>query len=168
MCPDGSQAFRKNSKDRAGKTGFQELNPIIDKYKDKTGVLIPVLHEVQNKLGYLSPEVQEYVADRLNIPVSKVHGVVSFYSFFSTTPNGDHTIGVCMGTACYAKGAEDILNEIKDELDVDHGETSDDGKFTLTTKRCLGCCSEAPVVMIDDTVHGNLSREDVSDVLNQY
>ncbi|MFO7941862.1 MAG: NAD(P)H-dependent oxidoreductase subunit E [Bacillota bacterium] len=144
------------------------LDPIIEKYQDVPGNLIPVLHEIQNAVGYLPPDVQSYVSRQLKVPLSTVHGVVTFYSFFSPAPRGEHTIGVCMGTACYVRGAEEILEELKEDLEVDLGETSADGKFTLTITRCLGTCSLAPVVMVDDRVYGKLSPGELSRVLANY
>ncbi|MFP4201006.1 MAG: NAD(P)H-dependent oxidoreductase subunit E [Bacillota bacterium] len=145
-----------------------KLDPIIEKYRDVPGNLIPVLHEIQNAVGYLPPEVQSYVSRQLKVPLSTVHGVVTFYSFFSSTPRGEHTIGVCMGTACYVRGAEEILDKLKEDLEVDLGETSSDGKFTLTITRCLGTCSLAPVVMVDDRIYGKLSPGELSRVLANY
>ncbi len=150
------------------KESLCELDPIIEKFRDKQGNLIPVLHEIQEKVGYLPKDVQEYVAKELGVPFSQVYGVVTFYSFFSTEPKGDHTIGVCMGTACYVKGAEDIIEKIKEELDVDLGQTSKDGKFTMTITRCLGTCSLAPVIMIDDKVYGKVTAAKIPEILESY
>ncbi|MBS3811454.1 MAG: NADH-quinone oxidoreductase subunit NuoE [Halanaerobiales bacterium] len=147
---------------------LNSLDPIIDKFIDKRGNLIPILNEVQQKIGYLPIEVQEYVSEKLNIPMSKIYGVVSFYSFFQINPSGEHTIGLCMGTACYVKGAEGIMEKLKSYLDVDIGETSQDGKFTLTLTRCLGTCSLAPVMMIDDDVHGSLVPDEIPKILDEY
>lgn len=151
-----------------GRESLHELDPIIEKYKNKPGNLIPVLHEVQKKVGYLPQYVQEYVSEKLKIPFSQVYGVVTFYSFFSTEPKGDHTIGVCMGTACYVKGAENILDKLKEELNVDIGETSEDGRFTMTITRCLGTCSMAPVIMIDDKVYGEVTTAKIPEILEKY
>ncbi|HKL67909.1 MAG TPA: NADH-quinone oxidoreductase subunit NuoE, partial [Bacteroidales bacterium] len=148
---------------------FKELEPIINRYRNTPGNLIPVLHEVQDLVGYLPFDVQDYVARELGISLSKVYGVVTFYSFFSIMPKGDHTIGVCMGTACYVKGAEDIVAKVKNELRVDEvGDTSDDKRFTLTITRCLGTCSMAPVMMIDDKVYGKLTPESIPEILEKY
>jgi len=144
---------------------FPELEAIIEKYRGKPGNLIPVLNEVQKKVGYLPLDIQEYISRELHIPLSRIYGVISFYSMFSTTPRGKHTIGVCMGTACYVKGAEEVLNKIKQELEVEIGETSADGKFTLTITRCLGTCSMAPVIMIDEQVYGGVTPAKVPEIL---
>lgn len=150
------------------KFDFQELAPIIAKYRGKPGNLIPVLHEVQKKVGYLPLEVQQYVARELNVPLSKIYGVVTFYSFFSTTPKGKHTIGVCLGTACYVKGADKVLAKVKEELGIDVGGTSADGRFSLALTRCVGACSMAPVLMIDDKVYGQLTPEQIPEILAKY
>lgn len=144
------------------------LDHIFEKYEGKNGNLIPVLHEIQEEVGYLPVEVQRYVSEKLGVAMSKIYGVISFYSFFTTEPKGEHTIGVCMGTACYVKGAEDILNRLKEELNIETGQTTADNKFTMTLTRCLGTCSMAPVIMIDDQVHGNLRAAKVPEIINKY
>ncbi|MFN2364145.1 MAG: NADH-quinone oxidoreductase subunit NuoE [Halarsenatibacteraceae bacterium] len=147
---------------------FKELEPIIEKYQSKRGSLIPILHEIQKKVGYLPEDIQKYVAEKLNLPLSKISGVISFYSFFSTEPQGDHILGVCLGTACYVKGAEELVAKIKKELNVEEGGTSSDGKFTLSVTRCVGTCSLAPVLMVDDKVYGNLKEDDIPKILSEY
>ncbi len=147
---------------------LRDILPIIENYKDESGSLIPILHEVQKKIGYIPKDVQEFIAEELKMPFSQVFSVVTFYSFFTMEPKGDHTISVCTGTACYVKGADDLLEELKDELEVEEGETSGDRKFTLTTSRCVGACSKAPVMMIDDKVYGKVKPEEVSEILDRY
>lgn len=147
---------------------LREILPIIENYKDESGSPIPILHEVQKKIGYIPKDVQEFIAEELKIPFSQVFSVVTFYSFFTMEPKGDHTISVCTGTACYVKGADELLEELKDELDVEEGETSGDRKFTLTTSRCVGACSKAPVMMIDDKVYGKVESEEISEILDKY
>ncbi len=147
---------------------FSGLDRIIEKYSDQPGKLIPVLHEVQEEIGYLSLAVQQYLAERLKLPLSKIYGVVSFYSFFNTEPRGQHIIGVCMGTACYVKGAGKILEKLKNELAIEMGQTSADQRFTLTITRCLGTCSMAPVLMIDDQLYGKVKTTEVAGILNRY
>ncbi len=147
---------------------LDELKPIIEKYRDRRGALVPVLHEAQQKLGYLPHRAQEFVSEHMNIPLSEIYGVVTFYSFFSTTPKGDHTIGVCTGTACYVKGADALLDTIYEHLDIELGETSSDQRFTLTQTRCVAACSLAPVLMIDENVYGNLTAEDIPEILDRY
>ncbi|HKL76277.1 MAG TPA: NADH-quinone oxidoreductase subunit NuoE [Halanaerobiales bacterium] len=147
---------------------LEELDPIIEKHKEKKGNLIPVLNDIQKKIGYLPLEVQKHVSKKLEIPMSEIYGVISFYSIFNTEPKGEHTIGICMGTACYVKGAEDIMEKLENELEIEVGETSDDDKFTMTVTRCLGTCSMAPVIMIDDKVYGEVTPEKVPEILENY
>src|SRR6056297_1357672 len=147
---------------------LEELDPIIEKHSEKKGNLIPVLNDIQKKIGYLPLEVQKHVSKKLEIPMSEIYGVISFYSIFNTEPKGEHTIGICMGTACYVKGAEDIMEKLENELEIEVGETSDDDKFTMTVTRCLGTCSMAPVIMIDDKVYGEVTPEKVPEILENY
>ena len=154
----------------AGETDprYAQLEQLIQEYQGKPGALIPVLHKAQEIFGYLPEAVQVKVAQGLDIPLSEVYGVITFYSLFSTKPRGKHTIGVCMGTACYVKGAAQILEKLQKELKVKIGETTDDGIFTLTMTRCLGACGLAPVITIGDDVYGRLVPEKVAEVLNNY
>ncbi len=137
-------------------------------FRNQEGELINVLHQVQHKLGYLPAEVQELIARELNISAAKVYGVVTFYSFFTMKPQGEHPISVCMGTACYVRGAEQVLDEFKRQLKIEVGETTADGKFSLSALRCVGACGLAPVVMIGDKVHGRISPADVKNILSEY
>ena len=126
------------------------------------------MHKTQDYLGYLPAEVQELIAEQLHIPTAKVYGVVSFYSFFSMTPKGKHPISVCMGTACYVRGAEKVLDAFKKELNLEVGETTPDGMFSLTCLRCVGACGLAPVAMVGDKVYGRLAPAAVKDIVNEY
>ena len=146
----------------------EQLEEIIAKYKDTPGALIPVLHEAQELYGYLPFEVQKIIADGLDIPVAKVYGVVTFYSQFSLTPKGKYRISVCLGTACYVKGAAEILDKLKERLSIDVGECTDDGLFSLDSCRCIGACSLAPVVTINEEVYGKLVPEDIDGIINKY
>ncbi|MDO4485438.1 MAG: NADH-quinone oxidoreductase subunit NuoE [Bacillota bacterium] len=146
----------------------KKLDAIIEKYKDTDGALIPVLHEAQDVYGYLPLEVQRTIAEKLNIPLAEVYGVVSFYTQFSINPKGKYKINVCMGTACYVKGANDILDKFKTRLSIDVGECTDDQKFSLDACRCIGACGLAPVVTINDEVYGKLTADDVDDILDKY
>lgn len=146
----------------------EQLEEIIVKYKDTPGALIPVLHEAQELYGYLPFEVQKIIADGLDIPVAKVYGVVTFYSQFSLTPKGKYRISVCLGTACYVKGAAEILDKLKERLSIDVGECTDDGLFSLDSCRCIGACSLAPVVTINEEVYGNLVPEDIDGIIDKY
>lgn len=145
-----------------------KLSAIINKYRYKPGSLIPVLQEAQELVGYLPPVVQRHIAKGLNIPVSLVHGVVSFYSFFTMKPKGKHNIRVCLGTACYVKGAEEIVKKFSDGLKVDVGGITADKKFSLETVRCLGACGLAPVVVIDKDTHGSVNPVKTLELLNEY
>lgn len=147
---------------------YQQLEKLIEENKTKPGALIPVLHQAQQLFGYLPEDVQILVAEGLEIPLSEVYGVITFYSLFSTKPRGKHTIGVCMGTACYVKGSANILETLRNELGVEVEDTSDDGLFTLTITRCLGACGLAPVITIGEDVYGRLTTDKIPDILNKY
>ena len=146
----------------------QELKDICKSFNNDPGELINVLHQAQQLFGYLPAEVQEIVADEMNVSVAHVYGVVTFYSFFSMLPKGKHPVSVCMGTACYVRGAEKVLDEFKRRLDVKVGETTPDGKFSLSCLRCVGACGLAPVVTIGERVYGRVSPEDVKKILDEY
>ncbi len=147
---------------------LNRLNRILKDYSDAPGPLVQVLHRAQEVYGYLPADVQLRIADRLEIPRSTVHGVVSFYSFFRTEPRGEHMISICTGTACHVKGAERIVDMIQEALGILPGETSEDGRFTLQDVRCIGACGLAPVMMIDEDVYGKLDRKKVEATLDLY
>jgi NADP-reducing hydrogenase subunit HndA len=153
------------------KLSEQTINIIKDACKEfgnKEGELINVLHTVQGKLGYLPAEVQEIVAAELKMSVAKVYGVVSFYSFFTMTPNGEHPISICMGTACYVRGAEQVLAELRHRLNIEVGQTTPDGKFSLSSLRCVGACGLAPVVLVGEKVYGRVSPQQVKEIIEEY
>ena len=147
---------------------YQKLDKTIEQYKGQVGALIQVLHKAQGIFGYLPKEVQVYIADKMDVPVTEVYGVVTFYAFFSMTPKGKHTIGICMGTACYVKGAGTLLDSLKAKLKVDVGGTTEDGLFTLEVLRCIGACGLAPAIMIGDDVYGRLTSDKLDDMLAKY
>ncbi|HEX2952460.1 MAG TPA: NAD(P)H-dependent oxidoreductase subunit E [Bacillota bacterium] len=147
---------------------FQELDRIIAKYKEKPGALIPVLHEAQMLFGYLPESVQIRVAEGLNVPLSEVYGVITFYSLFTLKPRGKHTIGICLGTACYVKGAPAVVEAVQKTLNVKTDDTTDDGLFSLTITRCVGACGLAPVMTIGEDVYGRLTADKVPEVLAKY
>jgi len=147
---------------------WEEVDKIIEKYKDKQGSLIPVLEECQNVCEYLPMEVQKRVSKGLNIPGSTIYGVVTFYSFFTMVPKGRHTIKICLGTACYVRGGRANAEAIQDELGIDIGETTSDLRFSLDSVRCLGACGLAPVMVVDEDIHGLLTKEKTLDVLEKY
>ncbi len=130
--------------------------------------LINVLHGCQQHFGYLPAEVQEVISSELGVPVAKIYGVVTFYSFFTMTPKGRHPISICMGTACYVRGAEKVLDEFKKELNLQVGQTSADGKFSLSSLRCVGACGLAPVVLVGDKTYGRVAPDDVKNILKEY
>jgi len=150
------------------KDKFEALQKTIDEYKGKEGPLMPILHKAQELFGFLPLEVQTYIADALDIPVTDIYGVATFYSQFSLKPSGRHSIGVCLGTACYVKGSQKILDELCKELNIKPGDTTDDGEFTLEATRCLGACGLAPVMMINDDVYGRLVPGDIKGILDKY
>jgi len=132
------------------------IDEIIDNGKSVPGGLMVVLNELQSKIGFISEPMQRYVAQKMGIPMSTVHGVVSFYSFFTTTPRGKHTIKFCMGTACYVGGIELLIEKANQILGVRPGQTTPDGNITLEICRCVGACSQAPVVVVDDEISGHV------------
>lgn len=146
----------------------QELQASIDKHKDKPGALILILHEAQEIYGYLPMEVQKTISQNLRMPLANVYGVVTFYTQFSLVPKGEYKISICMGTACYVKGAGEILEKLKDRLGIDAGACTADGKFSLDAARCIGACGLAPVLTVNDDVHGRLKADDVDAILAQY
>ena len=147
---------------------FRELEDFINNLSDKNGALIEVLHKAQGIFGYLPKEVQLFVAQKLDVPASKVFGVVSFYSYFTTEPRGEYVINVCMGTACFVRGSGNVLAEFEKQLSINNGQTTADGKFTIGSLRCVGACGLAPVVMVNDKVYGNVTVEDVKNILADY
>lgn len=145
-----------------------KLDEIIRRYRGKPGALIPVLQEAQDLVGYLPPVVQRHVARGLKVPVSEVHGVVSFYSFFTMKPKGKHNIRVCLGTACYVKGAEEIVKKLSEGLQIEVGGITTDRNFSLETVRCLGACGLAPVVVVDKDTYGSINPIKALDLLKDY
>lgn len=145
-----------------------ELNKILDDYIGKPGALIPVLQIAQSMFGYLPDASLKLISKRLDKPYSEVAGVVSFYSFFSTVPRGKYLVRVCLGTACYVRGGKEVLEALKNELNIDVGETTEDKIFSLDIGRCFGACGLAPVIMINDDVHQRVKPAKVYDILNTY
>ena len=146
----------------------RKLKDVIAKHKDMPGALLPVLQEAQGIYGYLPIEVQQMVADGLEISLSEVCGVASFYSQFSLAPKGEHRISVCVGTACYVKGADKILAAIEEKLGIKSGECTPDGLFSSDSCRCVGACGLAPVMMVDDEVYGKMTVDQVDKILDKY
>lgn len=147
---------------------YEELDKFISKHKKCRDSLIPVLHKAQEIFGYLPVEVQEHVARALDIPASEVMGVVTFYHYFTMQPRGRHTINVCLGTACYVRGAKKVLEALTKELGIGIGGTTEDKRFSMTTQRCFGACGLAPVIMINEDVHGRVTPKKINSILEQY
>jgi len=147
---------------------LDELKAVCKSFNNDKGELINVLHKAQGIFGYLPAEVQEVIARELNISVAHVYGVVSFYSFFTMLPKGEHPVSICLGTACYVRGAEKVIDEFKRLLNVNVGETTPDGKFSLACLRCVGACGLAPVVLVGEKVYGRVAPEGVKDIVAEY
>lgn len=141
---------------------------VIDLYKGKEGSLIQILHRAQEIYGFLPLEVQSFIADKLDMPLSEVSGVVTFYSFFSTKPRGQHTIRVCLGTACYVRGGKKLIESLQQKLGIEIGETTADGKFTFEVARCIGACGLAPAIMIDNVVYKQVTVNKLNSILSKY
>ncbi|MCL6628487.1 MAG: NAD(P)H-dependent oxidoreductase subunit E [Armatimonadetes bacterium] len=147
---------------------YRKLDEIIEKYKGERGVLIQVLHQAQEIFGWLPERVQIRIADGLGIPLSEVHGVVTFYSFFNTVPRGEHVIRVCMGTACYVRGGKQILEKLQKELDISTGGTTADRKFSLEINRCVGACGLAPVLTVGTDIYRRVKLDKVPEIIARY
>lgn len=150
------------------KDQIEKIQSFCDEFNNAHGELINVLHKTQSEFGYLPAEVQEVIADKMGMPVAKVYGVVTFYSFFTMIPKGEFPISICTGTACYVRGAENVLAEFKKQLDIEVGETSADGKFSLSCLRCVGACGLAPVVLVGDKTYGRVAPDDVKEIISEY
>ncbi len=149
----------------------KDLNKIKDicaSFNNEPKELINVLHKTQEHFGYLPAEVQEVIAQELKIAVAKVYGVVTFYSFFTMIPRGKYPVSICTGTACYVRGADNVLQEFKKQLGIEVGATSEDGKFSLNCLRCVGACGLAPVVLVGDKTYGRVAPDDVKGILDEY
>jgi len=147
---------------------FLQLDEVIRKNKGAKGAVMVTLQEAQGIFGYVPREVQTYIAEGLNVPLSEVYGVATFYAQFALEPVGRFVIGVCLGTACYVKGSKDILDKLAEVLDVKVGSTTPDARFTLKDTRCLGACGLAPVIMINDDVYGRLVPNDIPAIVEKY
>jgi len=147
---------------------IKTIQDICKSFGNKAGELINVLHKTQEAFGYLPTEVQQVVAKELNVSEAKVYGVVTFYAFFTMKPKGKYKISVCTGTACYVRGAEKVVDELKQELNIEVGQVTPDGKFSLDCLRCVGACGLAPVMLIGDKVYGRMDPKDVKEILESY
>lgn len=160
---DNGELLKEFSQEQVAK-----LQNIIDSYKGKPGGLIPVLEEAQVALEYIPISVQKKIAEGLNLSLAQVYGVVTFYSFFTMTPRGRHTVRVCLGTACYVRGGKNLAESLVREFGVEEGETTEDRRFTYETVRCLGACGLAPVIVVDDSVHGKVKTAKIKEILQKY
>lgn len=147
---------------------YSLLIDIIEEYEKKETNLIQVLHMAQAIFGFLPHKVQSFIAEKMDLPISKVSGVVTFYSFFSTKPKGEYTISVCLGTACYVRGGRKIIEKLKELLCIDVGETTKDLKFSLQIKRCIGACGLAPAMSINDKVYKRVNPNKIQQILKEY
>ena len=146
---------------------YKQLDEFIDGLPTKQGALITVLHEAQEIFGYLPAEVQNHVATKLDVPASKVYGVVTFYSFFTMTKKGRYRIAVCMGTACFVRGAGKILEKLENDLHLKAGTTSEDGMWSVDSVRCVGACGLAPLITVNGKFHGRLTDKDVPGIIEE-
>lgn len=146
----------------------EKLLAVIEKHRGEKGAMMPILQEAQEIYGYLPIEVLRIIAKETNTPIAEIYGIVSFYSQFSLNPKGEVAVSVCLGTACYVKGAGDILDRISTVLGIKSGETSADGKFSVEATRCIGACGLAPVITVNNDVYGRLEKKDVDDILKKY
>lgn len=147
----------------------QELiKEIVNRYKDEPTPLMMILEAIQNEYGYIPLKVQELLSELLNIPVSEIYGVVTFYSFFSLTPKGKYVIGVCLGTACYVKGSQRVMDKFSELLNIKPGQTTKDGLFTLDALRCIGACGIAPAISINGKVYPKVEESKVASIIQEY
>lgn len=146
----------------------KRIREICDSYSGETTPLMMILSDIQNEFGYIPIEVQEIVSEKTGIPVAEIFGVVTFYSFFSLTPKGKYVIGCCLGTACYVKGAQQVIDKFSELLNVKPGETTEDGLFTLDALRCIGACGIAPAVSINGKVYPKVSVDEVANIIQSY
>lgn len=153
---------------KINEAAVKQINEIIDRYIDEKTPLMMILSDIQKEYGYIPIEVQEIVSDRTGISVAEIYGVVTFYSFFSLKPKGKYIIGCCLGTACYVKGAQQIIDKFSEILKIGPGETTEDGLFTIDALRCIGACGIAPAVTINGTVYPKMTVDQVNGVVEQY
>jgi NADH:ubiquinone oxidoreductase subunit E len=147
---------------------YPKLQEIIKDHKGKPEDLIMVLHKAQNLFGYLPRKVQEMVAEGLNVSPNEVYGVITFYNFFSTVPQGRHSVKVCLATACYVRGSQEVLSKTEKELGIKVGGTTDDRRYSLDVVRCIGACGLAPAMLVDDDVYGRVKSTTIMNILEKY
>ena len=147
---------------------YKELAAFIQELPTKEGHLVTALHKAQHLFGYLPEEIQKFVAEQMNVPVVHVYGVVSFYTFFTQIPKGKHPISVCIGTACFVKGADKVVDALKKQLNVEVSEVTPDGKFSIDCLRCVGACALAPIVMVGEKVYGHVKADQIKDIIADF
>jgi len=147
---------------------YSKIDSIVDRKGAQTDSLIEILHAVQEEIGFLPQGVQEYIAEKLDVPAGAVEGVISFYSFFTTVPRGRHTVKACQGTACYVRGGKRVLEAVKKRCGCEVGETSDDMRYSVDVVRCVGACGLSPVVMVDDDIYERVKPTKVAEILSKY
>jgi NADP-reducing hydrogenase subunit HndA len=153
---------------RGTKEQEEKLLAVIEKYKDTMGKMMPILQEAQDIYGYLPIEVQQIIARETGVSLEEIYGIISFYAQFKLNPDGEVAIAVCLGTACYVKGAGELIEAIEQELNVSTGSTSPDGRYSLEATRCIGACGLAPVLTVNGEVYGRLTKKDIPDILAKY
>jgi NADH-quinone oxidoreductase subunit E len=146
----------------------KELVAYIDEWKDKPGSLIMMLHRIQEEFAYIPREAAERLARAVGMPLAKIYGVITFYHFFKTTKPGIHRLAICLGTACYLRGAQDLIDESEAILNIKGEEVTDDGLFSIDAVRCLGCCGLAPVLMIGNDVYGKVTKDQLPEIIAKY
>jgi len=146
----------------------QTVNKILDKFPDATGNLIAILHEVQNHFRYVPEAELRYISKKIDVPITQIYSIVNFYNRFSLTPKGKNEVSVCLGTACHVSGAERVIDEMGEKLNIRAGETTDDLSFSLNEVRCIGACSLAPAVVINEETYGKVTPKQVGKILNEY
>ncbi len=150
------------------KNEFAELKKYIDSVKNSQGILMQTLQKAQDIFGYLPLEVQKFISEETNIPLADIYGVATFYTQFTIEEKGRHRVGVCLGTACYVRGSQEVMDKLTDELKIKVGQTTDDKLFTVEATRCLGCCGLAPVMTVDEDVYGNMDPKKVPEIIAKY
>lgn len=150
------------------KEQFEQLDGIITEWKNQQGGLLPIMQQAQEICGCVDEEVQNYISEKTGAPVATIFGIATFYSLFTLKPKGKYKIGLCLGTACYVRGSQKVLEALSNQLGVEVGDSTDDGLFTLDATRCIGCCGLAPAMMINDEVYGRLVPADVPGIVKKY
>ena len=147
---------------------LKRVKPILDKYRDQKGNLLPILQQINIEFRYLPEDILRYLSDELDVHLADIYNIVTFYNAFNLEPRGKHIITVCIGTACHVQGASGLIEALEDELGIKVGETTKDMNFTLETARCFGCCGLAPVITVNEEVHGKLKRADIPRIVKHY